>query len=425
MIFDFLLNVNFPNSDEKFTKADELYHYCVLAEKSARTKPDICFLNLGKAMEVLTSCLLSQQNFDDVERISLVDKINLCRSIRSEDKQKFHELRKLRNGVAHYIENSEIGIKNSDLGPVATACKSLVTFYSELRKIFNLKREFVDKKLLPIGDYEVIEKIKAYEFESVEGNYNYICKKTGSDIDSFVYVRPFSSEDDISETVFNLRDIEVQNFFSNMRENSYIIKGTEIQTDKNSELRYLAYDIRSNTKTLDMVSDELEPEVIVDIIYQVAKGLKALSSKKINIHHRGIRPSCIFVTKYDDNEYEAKLGCFETAKIIYVERQMRTVMPHIALSQISNPFIHPLISQRQVVTDEEWEKADVYSLAAVLVYCINKKSISGRKIDYESALEDFEFLYDEMPNIFDSGSLETVPNLNNFIEVLEAQIEDF
>ena len=66
-----------------------------------------------------------------------------------------------------------------------------------------------------------------------------------------------------------------------------------------------------------MVSDELEPEVIVDIIYQVAKGLKALSSKKINIHHRGIRPSCIFVTKYDDNEYEAKLGCFETAKIIY------------------------------------------------------------------------------------------------------------
>ena len=48
----------------KFTKAKELHNYCVTAEKSARTDPDKCFLNLGKAVEVLTTCLLKEKGVD-------------------------------------------------------------------------------------------------------------------------------------------------------------------------------------------------------------------------------------------------------------------------------------------------------------------------------------------------------------------------
>ena len=152
--------------------------------------------------------------------------------------------------------------------------------------------------------------------------------------------------------------------------------------------------------------------------------MSALSTRKINIHHRGIRPSCIFVNKYDD-EYEAKLGCFETAKIEYKEREMRTVMSYMVESQKNNPFIHPELVGVQTASDEEWEKGDVYSLATVLLYCLDKESVQLDSVDSSVLLEHFsEEFYAKFTDILDSGSLETVPNLKEFLEILEEEKEN-
>ena len=411
MFFDFLLNANFPNTHKKFTKAKELHNYCVTAEKSARTDPDKCFLNLGK-------CLL-EENGVDCSNLTLENMIKRCDYIK--DKLKFHEFRWDRNRVAHIQQNVQKGKKYP---PITNACYKTVGLYTELCKIFNHHGQKLTSDILPIGDYEVIKKVKANKFESVAGDYNYICKKSGSDIDAYAYVRPFNSDENNCRTVFNERDLEVQNFFSNMRGSNYIIRGNEIPTSDICELRYLAYEIRENTKTLDMLEDELSAYDVLDIISQITEGLSALSTRKINIHHRGIRPSCIFVNKYDD-EYEAKLGCFETAKIEYKEREMRTVMSYMVESQKNNPFIHPELVGVQTASDEEWEKGDVYSLATVLLYCLDKESVQLDSVDSSVLLDHFsDELYAKFTDILDSGSLETVPNLKDFLEILEEEKEN-
>ena len=163
----------------------------------------------------------------------------------------------------------------------------------------------------------------------------------------------------------------------------------------------------------------------LDIISQITTGLKALSTKKINIHHRGIRPSCIFVNKYDD-EYEAKIGCFETAKIEYKEREMRTVMSYMVDSQKENPFIHPELVGRVSATDEEWEKGDVYSLAAVLLNCLSPESIQQGNMDC-SVLTDYfsDSFFEKMLQILVEGDLEVVPNLGDFLALIESEKELF
>lgn len=131
MFFDFLLNVNFPNTHKKFTKAKELHNYCVTAEKSARTDPDKCSLNLGKAVEVLTTCLLKEKGVD-CSNLHLDEKINLCEEIKNKDK--FHEYRWDRNRVAH-IERD--GKKKKTFPPITNACYKTVGLYTELCKIFH------------------------------------------------------------------------------------------------------------------------------------------------------------------------------------------------------------------------------------------------------------------------------------------------
>ncbi|MDY6419820.1 MAG: serine/threonine-protein kinase [Succinivibrio dextrinosolvens] len=425
MYFDFLLNVTFPRNKNKiFTRAQELYEACCVAERNARVYPDQCLLNIGRACEILTKCILSEDGFD-CERIDLSGLIyNLFESkyISYKDKEIFNRFRFCRNNVAHTeTQRTELKFQPN----LKNACECTVDLYKQLAKLFKARVPELNAEMLPIGDYEVIKTIKAHKFESVAGNFNYLCKKKGSDIDAFAYVRPFETNEDSSKNVFNERDLEVQNFFSNMRGSSYIIRGTEIPSSNNyCELRYLAYEIRENTKTLDMCKD-ISAYDALDIISQITTGLKALSTKKINIHHRGIRPSCIFVNKYDD-EYEAKIGCFETAKIEYKEREMRTVMSYMVDSQKENPFIHPELVGRVSATDEEWEKGDVYSLAAVLLNCLSPESIQQGNMDC-SVLTDYfsDSFFEKMLQILVEGDLEVVPNLGDFLALIESEKELF
>ena len=104
MYFDFLLNVTFPRNKNKiFTRAQELYEACCVAERNARVYPDQCLLNIGRACEILTKCILSEDGFD-CERIDLSGLIyNLFESkyISYKDKEIFNRFRFCRNNVAH------------------------------------------------------------------------------------------------------------------------------------------------------------------------------------------------------------------------------------------------------------------------------------------------------------------------------------
>ena len=208
-----------------------------------------------------------------------------------------------------------------------------------------------------------------------------------------------------------------------MRSSNYIISGRPIQTIQPCDISYFAYDIRKDTTTLNRIKD-LSAYNTLDIVSQIVQGLLALSSKKINIHHRGIRPTCIFVNSFDDG-YEAKLGCFETAKInVKVPEidNVRTVMPYMSDSQQNNVFVHPAINARDDISDKEWELGDVYSLVVVLLYCIDREAVLEGTMNISSLYDCYssEFV-DQINDVLCSGSLDLVPSMKEFSLLLEQE----
>ncbi len=422
MYFDFLLDVDVPgNPGKRFGQdgtAQKLHESCCSAERNARINPDQCILNIRQSIEILTKALIIEDG-GSIEMKSLNDCIMECRWI---SKGVFHKLRKFSNRVVHNGNDSSINHST-----VQQACENLFDLYRELVRLFHpkLQNKLNNIEYLPIGDYEVIKPVDAQKYEPVVGGKNFFCKKTGSDIDSYAYVRPFDSESNNASEVFKHRDLEIQNFFANMRGSNSIIRGHEIgQKDSPCDIRYLAYEIQKDTKTLDMLErNSLPAKTVLEIISQITDGLMALSTKSINIHHRCIRPSCIFINKYED-DYEAKLGCFETAKIEYKERDMRTVMAYMAEAQKGNPFVHPELREKAQAEDIEWEKGDVYSLGAVLLFCIDQDTVLQGFMDYSCLYDSYsEEFCEAMSDILKSNSLEQVSTLDEFSEILHQEID--
>lgn len=402
--------------------ADKIYELFCKVAREARIDPEKCLVDIRKTMETLLKSFFKAEDISIVDERTTKDKTldTLIKELSTRYQNKpsplkfnlFYKLKKKGNEGAHKAESS---------ATVQAACEATVDLYRQLARVFLGRWEDYSIEDLPIGSFDIVEKIKAQSYESVEGGYNYIAKQSGPGTDTYVYIRPFSAKD--SKTVFDERDIEVQNFFKDMRSSNYIISGRPIQTIQPCDISYFAYDIRKDTTTLNRIKD-ISAYNTIDIVSQIAQGLLALSSKKINIHHRGIRPTCIFVNSFDDG-YEAKLGCFETAKInvkIPDVAGVKTVMPFMADSQQNNVFVHPELNARDDVSDKEWELGDVYSLSAVLLYCIDHNEILEGTMDISSLYDYYSSDFvDQINDILCSGSLDLVPSMKDFSLLLEQE----
>ena len=403
--------------------ADKIYELFCKVAREARIDPEKCLVDIRKTMETLFKSFFKAEGISIIDEKSTQEKVlaTLAYELKTRyqnkkenrlDFKRLKELRKKGNKGAHEAE-SKVTVQD--------ACEATIELYQQLARIFLGRWEDYSIEDLPIGSFDIVEKIKAQSYESVEGGYNYIAKQSGPGTDTYVYIRPFSAKD--SKTVFDERDIEVQNFFKDMRSSNYIISGRPIQTIQPCDISYFAYDIRKDTTTLNRIKD-ISAYNTIDIVSQIAQGLLALSSKKINIHHRGIRPTCIFVNSFDDG-YEAKLGCFETAKInvkIPDVAGVKTVMPVMADSQQNNVFVHPELNARDDVSDKEWELGDVYSLSAVLLYCIDHNAILEGTMDISSLYDYYSSDFvDQINDILCSGSLDLVPSMKDFSLLLEQE----
>lgn len=433
MNFDYLKDIKMPNDKNRvFGAADTLHGLCCGAEKNAKTNPDTAMIDIRQALEVLVRGLLFEEGITQFSRqTTLCDMINMykrnCKYSNEQNVSQLHSLRRKANDIVHVSYNVG-GIKEYTIkdvhASVKEACKYTIELYNVIAGIFGVKVSALDVNDFPIGEYEIVERIKAENYESVEGKYKFIGKKNTSSIDTYAYIRPFNGKQNNPQKVFDERDLEVQNFFKNMRNSSHIIRGYEIQTADTCDMRYLAYEIQENTKTLDQIKDVISALDLLDIMSQVAQGLSELATKKINIYHRGIRPTCIFVNSYDDG-YEAKLGCFETAKIEYQEKEMETVMAYMIETQKNSVFIHPEILKQEGVTGKIWEAGDVYALAVVLLYCLDRETVETGALDCSSLTEYYsdEFVT-AMMNILNTDSLEFIPSMEEFYLMLVEEMKN-
>lgn len=429
MFFDFLIEVKMPNNKSQIFGAwKELHSMCIATEMTARTDPDTCLINIRQALEILFSGLYLESVGSDLPE-TLHETMKQCESISGlwDDECNigpFFSLKKKANDIVHILKNvtgaRQYEIKDRHAN-VEMASRLTIRLYVGLLKIFRITNAPIPKpEMLPFGEYEVIKKIEKKPYESIEGEYKYIVRQKNDNISTYAYIRPFLNTDD--RTVFNDRDMEAQMFFKNMRGSNSIIKGDELRTSRYCDLKYLKYEIQENTRTLDEIVEKLKPYELLDIIEQITNGLSNLASSKISIHHRGIRPTCIFVTSFDDG-YEAKIGCFETAKIDYTEKNMETVYSWVSQAASNNIYTHPLLRSEGEHDGSDWEAGDVYSLAVILVSSMDPTVEKTGTIDTSELYDCYsdDFIY-EIDRITKAASLKQIPSIREFDEMLKKEL---
>lgn len=420
MYFDFVKKLKIPGDNTRlFKHAQNLWKTCCSAEESVRTDPNQAVKYTRDAEDILVKGLLKEDGYMDIQDFvplkSLIETYSTrCLFISDKCADELQELRKKVNGSAH--ANPHYTIEK--------AFRYVKELYGIIARIFGVNVPDLELEQLPIGKYSIIDRVKAAGYESVCGGYNYIGKNENRSINTYVYIRPFSGENERNRKVFNERDIEVQKFFKNMRGSLHVIRADEIPTISSCEMRYLAYEIQENTKTLNQIENTLSPKDLLEVIAQVAQGLSELASPKINIHHRGIRPTCIFVTEYIDG-LDAKLGCFETAKIEYKEKTIETVYSYTKEAYGTSIFVHPQLRTMENVTGPQWEAGDVYALAAIILNSLDSEAFDEGNIDYSILTEYFsdEFVA-MMTRILVTGALEVIPPMKEFYEMLSEEVEN-
>jgi len=433
MYFEFVRDALVPGDPSRsFGAAEELYNYCSEAEKNCRIDPDKAVISVRQALEVLASALLCEYGKTQFTRNDSLDQMlteckSVCRnSIRDEAIDTLHTLRAKANKYVHIERKVNAPTVYSIRGRHATikaASKYTVMLYKALSEIFGNPSQYIDYDFLPIGDYIILDKYKKAPYEAC-GEYKYYAEKKGSITSTYAYIRPFSNVRGDRNSVFNERDIAAQEVFKNIPKSKYIITGEEIPVSTYCDVRYIKYTVRRDTRTLDRVVKDLKPRDVLKILSDVSQGLSEIKVDGINIHHRNIRPTCIFVNK-DGNTYSGQLGCFETAKIEIPNVPVETVHVNVLQANKGSIFIHPQLREPGDKTSTEWEKGDVYSLAAVLMYCMNPDYVSEGNYDTDSIAENFsEDFSDEIINILRMGSLEVVPGIGEFHKMLEEELKN-
>ncbi len=418
MYFEFVKKLELPRLSREFKQRPNLWQTTKSIEENIRIQPNEAVKKVRDAMDILIKGLLKEDGYHDTQNfVPLKDLIDTygkrCDFIQNKQVDSLQDLRRRVNGSAH--PNPHYTIDD------AFSCAK--TLYDILGGIFELNLPEMMIEMLPIGQYRIVRKIKSEDFESVCGDYNYFAESDVQNAKTYVYIRLFNKNEK-SSRVFDERDAAVQAFFRNMRGSKYIMKANEIPTGDTCNIRYLAYETHENTQRLSEIDvSDLSSLDVLEIISQIVQGLSELSSKSINIHHRGIRPECIFLDK-DDEGYFAKLGCFETAKIQTADKNMKTVMAYMKETQKDNLFIHPVLRYADSANETDWERGDVYSLACLFLYCLDYENFTNGMINPEVLLDYYSDEFEEIAEMIFSGQLPNVPLMKEFLEILRSEIRN-
>lgn len=391
MYFEFIkqAKVTLNGIEYDFEARTSLYELCRAIEMNARTHTDRCVIGIRQALEILTKVILIQgkYHFPDDSRKSehrLNNMINECcrqSFITKKQKEALHYLRKEMNQYVHItisiLGECEYSIQRKGV-KVGAACNYVKKLYEIMSSVFGYKGKAFQKEWLPIGNYEIIKCIDADLTEDFVFQYKYIAKEEKDGVENYAYIRPFPKDEKLQRKLFYERDGFVQKFLRNMDDTVHIISGTMLETSDSCDVMYICYYIRKNTQTLDVLKQVIDKEQALDITLQTVRGLLSLLQNGDKIHHRGIRPVHIFVTPDTRGRYHVKLGGFETAKIESDSVYIETVGYSAKEKMEKNCFIPLEVRNRNIekMNGIDWEKVDVYSMAVLLLYCLNRKEVT-------------------------------------------------
>lgn len=395
------------------------------AERNVLVSPYNALLNARISLENLCKFLIKSNHLEHIREngeVNLATMIETCTVNGVFTKvDEAHQIRINGNRVAHGKEKADrLHIVNTE--NVEMAMKSVKDLFDILAELFPNKvngKEF-DVYSVPFGFYEIVRRVPKSDNEVIFGDYNYFVKDPK---DNYYYFQVLyrNSESSVQNDLGARSVLTGNRIKKNKKRTSYLL---DVYYPSNlmaeSDRDYITYSVYPDSELLSevkagMLKEKHAAQIALDIL-NVLLELKQIGN---GIHLRNIQPGNVIITPDGDN-YIASVVNMETAKI---ENYDATVFASMKDLIVTNPFLPREVRQDSEGKNINWEKADVYSVAVLMVYCVNGSAVK-ETIDTDSLYDCFsEEIADILTNVFDS-SLDEIAGIDELKEKLEDALKE-
>lgn len=425
MNFKFIYGVEFCENLKK-----DLIETIINAEKNARINPFNSMASSRRALEALIKGIVVK-NGHSINNYNLDKLVKICLNngyISESLTENINIVRKSGNQTVHVNFNA-------NTTPLYTTSENIKKSVDVLKNLFIICREYFkvdyefDAEKIPFGEYYINRAVKKTFGEIIYGNYNYFVYK-GDGYNYFLQRFPLSSDDEFKVLV--TRSEESRSAIresSEFETNSYLPVMGNIETSETCDHRLVTYKIPKNSSLLsEFEKTNLSKKKIIKIALDLLYALQEMKEIGNGIHHRNINPGCVIVS-FDElgKKCRATLVNMQMTKIVNCDK---TIIHQLSRMQTNNPFqpadIRNLTEEQLSRTN--WEKVDVYSVAKIILYCIDRNLASDdaqedsvvEKLYYKNFSDDFVELLTRIV----SGDTNSNPNIEEMIGVLVNELKN-
>ena len=406
MNFTQFQTITFPNKAQ-------LLKLCKMAEQNIMIDPYEAVTASRTALEVLCKGLVTQHH--------------LSVPVGSDGRDNLFQLSQacVENG---YIQNDNALQKvRRDANPVIHAAtephiqlaKDVVrSLFLVMQQAFHVNEGRFDGNKIPIGEYEILRRVPKARNEVVMGDYNYF---TRSEMNGTYYLQVYKkSYQNEAQQKLKGRTEDVHKIIKGEKKRrQYLLHTNILNTSEDSDRFYMVYEVHNDSILLSELDRPLDAKNAIRIAFDLLGALQDMKRMGSGLHHRNIQPGCVIITPEDD-EYQAALVNMETAKI---EQADNTVIGSIKDTFKDNIYLPREVRDYKDGQQIDWEKADVHSVAKILVYCLDSKLV-------EADME-IDPLYDLLPetvvialNEIFGNSLALSLSIREFKGILEEALEE-
>ncbi len=348
------------------------------AERNVLVSPYNAILNSRVSLENLCKSLIKSNNLEHIREddgsVNFATMIETCVANKVFSGQEAaHRVRLNGNKAAHGKDGAEqLHIVNStNVGMALESVRSLFEIFAEVFPDTAKGALFEDNQI-PFGFYEIVRAVPKGENEVIFGDYNYFVKDPKDNYYYFQVLNRNSASAEDNE--LGARSVLTGNRIKeDKRRTSYLL---DVYYPSNlmaeSDRDYIAYSVYSDSRLLSEIENKtLSEKQTVQIAIDILNVLLELGQIGDGIHLRNIHPCNVIVTP-NGEDYMAGIVNMETAKI---NNYGATVFASMKNLIASNPFLPREVRMGNDSDFVQWGKADVYSVAVLMVYCMDKSAV--------------------------------------------------
>jgi serine/threonine protein kinase len=396
------------------------------AERNIMVSPYNALLNARVSLENLCKAIIKSNHLEHIREddgsVNLATMIETCVSNGAfRKKDEAHIVRLNGNKAAHgKDEADQLHIVN--VNNVRIAMDSVKNLFDILAEVFpeNADGAMFDVNKVPFGFYEIERAVHKGKNEVIFGDYNYFVKDPKNNYYYFQVI-PRNSESTASNDLGARSIITGNRIKEDKKRTSYLL---DVYYPSNlmaeSDRDYIAYSVYSDSRLLSEVrSGTLNEKQTVQVAIDILNVLLELKGIGDGIHLRNIQPSNVIITP-DGENYMASVVNMETAKINNYDA---TVFASMKALIDTNPFLPKEVLNANNGAEISWEKVDVYSVAVIMVYCMDESNVK-EAIDTYALYDIFsDEIVGILEDIFDS-SINQICGIAEFKEKLENALEE-